>query len=61
MNNRHYLCSKTTERECQEQNVDLCMTFDDLTNDLKQPVVMGFVNGEVWQSSQVHGSGATIT
>ena len=44
--------ARQLQEKCQEQNLDLYMTFVDLAKAFKQSVVMGFE--KLWQSLAVH-------
>ena len=50
------------QEKCQEQNVDLYMTFVDLTKAFDTVSREGLwkIHGEVWLSDQVHSNGEAV-
>ena len=54
--------ARQLQEKCQEQNVDLYMTFVDLTKAFDTVSRDGMENhGQVWLSTQIHSNGAAIS
>ena len=54
--------ARQLQEKCQEQNVDLCMTFVDLTKAFDTVSRDGLENhGQVWLSTQIHSNGAAVS
>ena len=54
--------ARQLQEKCQERNVDLYMTFDDLTKAFDTVSREGLLEnyGKVWVSCQIHSNGATV-
>ena len=55
--------ARQLQEKCQEQNIDLYMTFVDLTKAFDTVIRDGLWknNGKVWLSTQIHGNGAAVS
>ena len=54
--------ARQLQEKCQEQNVDLYMTFVDLTKAFDTVSRDGLENhGQVWLSTQIHSNGAAVS
>ena len=54
--------ARQLQEKCQEQNVDLCMTFVDITKAFDTRQWWGTLEkyGKVWLSCQIHSNGAAV-